>query len=334
MNKSQTAGGRTFRGGLKTWVKRGAKFLLGLIAIYILIVLVGLVPVNNDFEPTSPGGVEILVVSSAIHSDIIFPIKNEIMDWRSEFGPQDFNGDISRATHVAIGWGDRGFYLETPEWSDLKARTVFRALLWPSGTCMHVTVGNRPKDSGSVRSVMISDEQYATLVDYVRASFQRDEEKQVVPLPGFAYEAIGDKRHPPNGFFAAVGRYHCLNTCNSWTGRALKKAGLRVPWLTPLPNTLYLYWEGTDAPDTQLGSRCRRRYGNGQEETFPINAIRKTVGRHDRPPRDRLQRLCRSSSPRPAATATSPTRRLASRRFHPNRQSMRMILASQLGLFT
>ena len=43
------------------------------------------------------------------------------------------------ARYVAFGWGDRGFYLETPTWDDLKYSTVLKALFWHSPAVMHVS---------------------------------------------------------------------------------------------------------------------------------------------------------------------------------------------------
>ena len=222
-------------------MKRLAKLVLCLTGTYFLIVLIGLVPVNNGFEPAEDG-VEIFVASSPIHADVIVPMTNQVMDWRQEFSPKHFNRSFARKSHVGIGWGDRGFYLETPAWSDLKVRTVLKALFWPSGSCMHVTMYGRPRTSASVRSVVISEAQYALLVEQLKANFERDTANEIIPILGYAYEGGADNPYPPNGFFSATGRYHCLNTCNSWTGRTLKETGLRVPWLTPLPKTLFLYW--------------------------------------------------------------------------------------------
>jgi len=72
-------------------------------------VVVGLIPVNRGFAPT-PGGVEVSVVSSAVHADVIVPIVHGDTDWRVWLGDDVFvTGWPAGATHLAIGWGDRGF---------------------------------------------------------------------------------------------------------------------------------------------------------------------------------------------------------------------------------
>ena len=78
---------------------------------------------------------------------------------------------IDGATHYAIGWGDRGFYLETPTWADLKASTALAAMFWPSGTVVHVTARREPAPSDQATRVVLTGEQYRVLCDAVAESF-------------------------------------------------------------------------------------------------------------------------------------------------------------------
>lgn len=105
----------------KRVVKQVAKLVLLLLVLYPMILLLGLIPVNNNFTPVA-NGVEIYLISNAVHADIIVPKANDVFDWNKKFQPADFAGDISSKTHIAFGWGDRGFFLETETWDDLKLR--------------------------------------------------------------------------------------------------------------------------------------------------------------------------------------------------------------------
>jgi uncharacterized protein (TIGR02117 family) len=199
---------------------------------YATIVLVGLIPVNNQFRP-SDQGVRIYLISSAIHADIIVPIVSEQKDWKSHFATKTFRSDLSNQTHVAFGWGDKGFYLETETWSDFKLTTAANALFLPSASCMHVTF-TRPEYMANKVAVTISPEEYQKLVSFIEGSFVSDDANGFLQIGGYAYSYT-------DAFFEAHGRYHLLNTCNSWVGRALKHAGVRVPFLSPLPGTPMLY---------------------------------------------------------------------------------------------
>jgi uncharacterized protein (TIGR02117 family) len=205
----------------------------------LLIALVGLIPVNNDFQPTADG-VEIMVTSSEIHADLVLPIRNETVDWSQHFPASDFADDVSGAARVAIGWGNKEFYIETPTWGDLKAGTVFRALFWPSATCMHVFLWDAGTLPANARKTKISHEQYRRLVEYVRASFRRDEGGRFLCIKGRGYG-------PNDAFYEAHGSYHAFNTCNCWVGRGLKVAGVRTGWFTPLPKTVSLYMPADQA---------------------------------------------------------------------------------------
>ena len=133
---------------------------------------IGLIPVNNDFQPTADG-IEIWLVSNPIHTDIVLPIHAEAMDWREHFPEGFFSVDARRATHVAIGWGSKGFYINTPTWADLRFSTVVKALFWPSASCMHATLCTAEGIPQDARSVKISAAQYQRLVEFVNSGFRR-----------------------------------------------------------------------------------------------------------------------------------------------------------------
>jgi uncharacterized protein (TIGR02117 family) len=225
------AGRPTSRG--RRWLRRACKAALWLTGGYLLVVLVGLIPINNGFVPAEEG-VTVYFVSTAVHADVVMPLQHEVIDWRARFPSSCFKSSTDWATHVSIGWGDQGFFLETPEWSDLKASTVAHALLWPSPSCMHVSCTAPLYLGQGARRVTISHTQYAQLVHFVLGSFADAERLPATQLVGEAYG-------PYDAFFPALGTYHACYTCNSWVGQAMATAGIRVGWLTPLPKTPFLY---------------------------------------------------------------------------------------------
>lgn len=200
---------------------------------YLAIALIGLIPVNRDFVEAGDG-VEIFVYSGEFHSDLILPIDNEAINWRNRFSNSDFGSTPNWATHFSFGWGDRNFYLNTPNWSDLKLLTAGNALILPSETVMHVSHEVRPTEDFSIRSVKISTAQYKRLVDFILNSFSTADGK---------FEPIRDARyHKYDAFYKANGSYHCFKTCNCWVGQALKTAGVKTGWFTPFPKTPFLYF--------------------------------------------------------------------------------------------
>ncbi len=197
-----------------------------------ILLLVGLIPVNYAFEPSGEG-IEILVTSTAVHADFILPLVTNEKDWRQDFAGQTNGDPTATYTHVAIGWGDRGFFLETPTWADLRVATAANALLWPSSTCLHVQL-TKANYYSQATSIRISPQQYRRLVQFIESSFRRSATGEMVVIPGYRY-------HTDDAFYEAVGQYHMLNTCNSWIGRGLAAAGVRTPWLSPIPHSPTIY---------------------------------------------------------------------------------------------
>ena len=222
----------TFVKKLLRFAKRLSKLtLLGAVAL-VIILLVGLIPVNNDFEPADDG-IQIFLVSNAVHADIILPVSTDEIDWSKKFIDTEFVGYVGDQTHVAFGWGDRGFFLETKTWEDFKISTAANALLLPSESCVHVSF-TQPANYLDPVSVTISSEQYVRLVEFIDSTFEQDGRGKYVQIPGQAYSTN-------DAFFKSQGRYHFFNTCNSWVGRSLKAAEVKTPWLSPLPKTPMLY---------------------------------------------------------------------------------------------
>ena len=219
------------------WLRRFCRharctFLVSVLA-YAFLIVIGLIPVNRDFVPT-PDGIKIFVTSNAVHAELILPIKNFVINWNEQFPQSHFRQNVSAATHVAIGWGDKGFFLETETWDDLKLSTAANALWLPSSTCLHVTMKSVVARGSNCRMVSVSETQYQNLVASINNSFQRNELGQVIIVENQSYGGN-------DAFYESLGTYHMLNTCNSWVGRGLKEAGVCVGWMTSLPKTVFLY---------------------------------------------------------------------------------------------
>ncbi|MEM6501489.1 MAG: TIGR02117 family protein [Cyanobacteria bacterium P01_C01_bin.89] len=207
--------------------------LLTPIFIYLAIVAVGLIPVNNDFQ-SDPDGIEVRFTSSLLHADIVLPIANDIIDWRREFAPDLFAGDTSAAEWVVLGWGDREYFAQLPTWHNSKFLSALHALFWPSKSCMQVYFTRGVRSPQEMRSVKLTPAQYRQVVKHIQNSLRRQTDGTVQLIPGA-------NRGKHDIFLEANGLYSALNTCNNWIGRAMQSAGIRTGWFTPLPKTVFLY---------------------------------------------------------------------------------------------
>ncbi len=203
-------------------------FLLVQIGYGVAGMIGGMVPTNAT--ATQPArGIRILVESNGIHTGLVLPKVAAGVDWRRFFPANDL-GDPRYAgyDHVAIGWGDRRFYVETPTWADVRPMTVVSAALGSGQTVLHVEHIAEPVPGAQVRVVRLRPEEYRRLAAFVRAS--------VAPR-GWHRRGYGQD----DAFYAATGRYDAIRTCNSWTGDALRAAGVRIGAWTPFPVTV-LEW--------------------------------------------------------------------------------------------
>ena len=220
-------------GWMKNLVRRVVRVSLCVLLAFAIIILIGLIPMNNGFQE-SPDGIEVFVTSNPVHAEIVMPIESNVINWRDQFPRSWFPEETRQATHVAIGWGDRGFFLRTPTWAELRLSVAANALFLPSETCLHVTMKSSVIPGANTRAVRISEQQYTLLVEYINDTFRRDATGKILHVTGEHYSWN-------DAFFEAHGTYHFLNTCNSWVGRALQKASVRVGWMTPLPKTVFWY---------------------------------------------------------------------------------------------
>ncbi|MEM9837266.1 MAG: DUF2459 domain-containing protein [Bacteroidota bacterium] len=122
--------------------------------------------------------------------------------------------------YVAFGWGDYGFYLETPTWEELSPYVAFRAFFLSSPTLMHVI--NYPEVDEVWRQLPLNEQEMESLLRYVEAGFYVNPTTSTfVELPGTGY-------WEHDFFFRANGTYLFAHTCNTWVNNGLKGAGIKT----------------------------------------------------------------------------------------------------------
>ncbi|MFZ1891075.1 MAG: DUF2459 domain-containing protein [Formosimonas sp.] len=103
---------------------------LALIAVYFVIAFLLVLFPENIHQRASESSIEAYVRSNGVHTDVVLPIRSADVDWTVYFPMTDTQTAPLDAAYIAIGWGDKEFYLNTPNWSDL---TLSRALSALSG---------------------------------------------------------------------------------------------------------------------------------------------------------------------------------------------------------
>lgn len=207
-------------------LRRLLLILAGLPLAYLAaIVLLGLFPVNAGWREAERG-VVVFVNTNGVHTEIGVPAANEIMDWRPLVPPAHLKVPIA-TDYIFFGHGHRDFYLNTPSWAELSLATAFDAAFGAGPALLHIDHVQGPLEAANQRAVTLAPDEYRRLVDYIRPQFRRDGHGRTLPLLGRGY---GDH----DMFYESEAGYSFWLTCNEWTGRALRAAGVRMGFWTPL----------------------------------------------------------------------------------------------------
>lgn len=204
---------------LRKLLKFGFYLILFFIGYFVLMLMVSCIPYNKDFKSSDTNAVEIYILSNGVHTDLVMPLKNELKDWTEIVEPNKTKSQDSTFQYVSFGWGDKGFYLETPTWADLKTSTALKAMFFINTTAMHVSFYKNLKESEHCKKICISKQHYDLLVQYISKSFKLNNAKTLL-IEGASY---GDN----DIFYDAKGTYSMFYTCNSWANEGLKDAGLK-----------------------------------------------------------------------------------------------------------
>ena len=206
---------------LKTVLILLLKILAGIVAICVLYVgvayLCSFIPTRPNKRP-GPLPHTLYVHSNGVHTDMILPVELLPADLVRQLQP------VPGTRYLGIGWGDKGFYLDTPTWAELKFSTAFRAMVLKSPTAMHVTHYSRIGDDWF--AFPIDGEQLEIFHTYLWSSFQTPQAGVIVPIPDSGYT-------PRDFFYEANGNYQAFQTCNEWVNDALKLMHVKTAIWSP-----------------------------------------------------------------------------------------------------
>jgi len=210
------------------YITKGALILLYSLEIlilflctYLTIALIGAsFPINTDYNPEN-GEIDIFVISNGTHTDVSLPVETTLINWTEFIDTKTFRGIRQSPEFISIGWGDKGFFLESPK---IKPLTVLNAAFLPSSTAMHVTYFKEQPVDGQVIKVKkcrITKEKYKELIGFIKQSFVINPDMTPQLIPNVGYKST-------DNFYEAQGSYYLLETCNTWTNKALAIAGVRT----------------------------------------------------------------------------------------------------------
>lgn len=128
--------------------------------------------------------------------------------------------DLQGEKYARIGWGDGDYF--TGKNKSLSSATKALALSHYSALQL-LTYNNeslRDIPSETIVPLALDDEGLHRLLNYINASLSLDERGAVIRLPSINSDT--------GIFFKATGHYSLFSNCNTWSGQALRVAGLPV----------------------------------------------------------------------------------------------------------
>ncbi|MBL4826412.1 MAG: TIGR02117 family protein [Spongiibacteraceae bacterium] len=185
--------------------------------IFVLLMLVACsskpsVVVLSEQRSMAPSTV-IYVVSHGWHTGLIVPaddLQERIPELKKRF---------SDTHYLELGWGDKGFY----QAKEITAGLVVQAIFWPTKTVVHtVAVPSNVRryfSNSDLKQLRLNGKEYSSLLQFISNSFYK-EQGSIVELKNGIY---GDSQ-----FYRGVGDYYLMNTCNKWTAKGLKSAGVDI----------------------------------------------------------------------------------------------------------
>lgn len=220
---------------IKKLLKYIAIFILSLFTYLLIVTLLSFISVNEDLAENQQE-IPIYILTNGVHTDIVLPIKNEYHDWTSQLKFEHTKSKDTTYQYVALGWGDKGFYLDTPTWADLKASTAVKAASGLSSSAMHVTFYKHLKENKSCKKIQISLENYKKLISFINESFQAKSGDFLKIETNAVYGKY-------DVFYEANGSYSLFYTCNSWANQALKAANQRAALWTISDSGIFRHYE-------------------------------------------------------------------------------------------
>ena len=156
--------------------------------------------------------IEVYVIQQELHTGIVF----RQADVDPEIWPEI--KDFETFRWVDVGWGDYDFY-QAP---DNDPYLALKAIAVPTISVLRVDGFQISPDRyyGNYKRLKFcfTPEQFEKLCRAIASTYKRDEKGNV-----FVSESAYGLR-----FYKATGKYHLMNTCNTWVAEVFRESGFKI----------------------------------------------------------------------------------------------------------
>jgi len=157
---------------------------------------------------------QVFIVNHGWHTGFVIPA-DDIQSILPELESR-FNDNL----YLEVGWGDKGFY----QANEITSGLTIQAIFWPTESVVHVVGINELPDiyfsHSETIGLCMTETQYALLIDFIVNSFEKTLDGKIKQLRNGIY---GNSQ-----FYQGAGNYYLFNTCNKWTAKGLKSAGISI----------------------------------------------------------------------------------------------------------
>ena len=169
------------------------------------------------------------------------------------------HGEVADSEYLEFGWGAREFYMA----SEGTLGLALEAVLWPSPAVLHVVRFDGPVQQffrqREIVEILVSDRGFQRLAAFIGDAYAKDGSGRTT--------VVGRGQYANSRFYAAREKYSLLKTCNTWTARALRSAGLPI-------TSLYAVSAGNVMDQTRpLGRRINARAAEWAAEFPPPGPV-------------------------------------------------------------
>jgi len=182
----------------------------------LALLAVGCASADRSVYPPKPGelGADAIVFSNHWHTGVIVrtaDLPALLREDLKEFG---------QFPYLAFGWGDTDFYraAHVTPWLAVRALFLSRGVV-----LLVIGLPSEPEEAFAsdidIYRARISGTGYERMITAIAGSFERADGKTLDRGPG---------EEGMSHFYAGVGRYNASATCNVWTAKMLRTAGLPI----------------------------------------------------------------------------------------------------------
>ncbi|NJW51703.1 TIGR02117 family protein [Salinimicrobium oceani] len=209
-------------------------FLLLMLLYFVGAIIGSVIPVNLA-QPEN-GEISIYLRSNGAHTDFIFPIENEVVNWNKLISAEHILSKRGNFNYISFGWGDLEFYQKTPEWDDVAFPTAMQAVFLPTPSAMHVEFESGIRMHQPTIPINITRQQYLKLSEYVYQSFEKNPAGDIKPVKALHY-------NKNDAFFHANRALNLFYTCNTWVNNGLKYADMKACLWTPFDTGIFYQYQ-------------------------------------------------------------------------------------------